>query len=50
MRRLQVLAQEGQCPYGVAIGAGAVVGVHGIFLQIGYSSRSNVQSLKKADS
>ena len=33
LRRLQVLAQEGQCPYGVAIGAAAVVGVHGIFLQ-----------------
>jgi prepilin peptidase CpaA len=33
LRRLQVLAQEGQCPYGVAIGAAAVVGVHGIFMQ-----------------
>jgi prepilin peptidase CpaA len=33
MRRLEVLAQEGQCPYGVAIGAAAIVGVHGIFLQ-----------------
>ena len=33
LRRLQVLAQEGQCPYGVAIGTAAVVAVHGIFLQ-----------------
>src|SRR5215510_12493425 len=33
MRRLEVLAKEGQCPYGVAIGAAAVVGVHGIFLE-----------------
>src|SRR5262245_9609234 len=27
LRRLQVLAQEGQCPYGVAIGAAALVAV-----------------------
>ncbi len=33
LRRLQVLAQEGQCPYGVAIGAAALVAVHRIFLQ-----------------
>ena len=33
LRRLQVLAQEGQCPYGVAIGAAALVAVHRTFLQ-----------------
>ena len=33
LRRLQVLAQEGQCPYGVAIGAAALVVVHRTFLQ-----------------
>ena len=33
LRRLQVLAREGQCPYGVAIGTAAVVAVQGIFLQ-----------------
>jgi prepilin peptidase CpaA len=33
LRRLQALAQEGQCPYGVAIGAAGIVAVHRIFLQ-----------------
>jgi prepilin peptidase CpaA len=31
LRRLQVLAREGQCPYGVAIGAAGIVAVHHIF-------------------
>src|SRR5262249_23937830 len=33
LRRLQFLAQQGQCPYGVAIGAAALVAVHPAFLQ-----------------
>ena len=33
LRRLQFLAQQRQCPYGVAIGAAALVAVHGIFVQ-----------------
>jgi Flp pilus assembly protein protease CpaA len=33
LRRLQVLAQKGQCPYGVAIGAAALVAVYRTFLQ-----------------
>jgi prepilin peptidase CpaA len=32
LRRLQVLAQEGHCPYGVAIGAAAIVVVHRVFV------------------
>ena len=31
LRRLRVLAREGQCPYGVAIGAAGIVAVHHIF-------------------
>jgi prepilin peptidase CpaA len=31
LRRLQVLAREGQCPYGVAIGAAGIVAAHHIF-------------------
>ena len=33
LRRLQVLARKGQCPYGVAIGAAGIITIHGIFLQ-----------------
>jgi prepilin peptidase CpaA len=33
LRRLQALAQQGQCPYGVAIGAAALVAVRRTFLQ-----------------
>jgi len=32
LRRLQVLARERQCPYGVAIGAAAIIAVHRLFL------------------
>lgn len=32
LRRLQVLARQGQCPYGVAIGGAALVAAPGIFL------------------
>src|SRR5262249_43903430 len=33
LRRLQALAQDGQCPYGAAIGVAGIVAVHRIFLQ-----------------
>lgn len=33
LRRLQFLAQEGQCPYGVAIGAAGLAAAPNIFLQ-----------------
>jgi prepilin peptidase CpaA len=33
LRRLQVLSQEGRCPYGVAIGIAALVAAHRTFLQ-----------------
>jgi|SRR5215510_4068582 len=32
LRRLQTLAQEGQCPYGAAIGVAGIVAVHRMFL------------------
>src|SRR5215510_7908251 len=33
LKRLQVLAQEGQCPYGVAIGGAALALLHRIFME-----------------